>query len=149
MWRSIIIHTTKPFAHPRIDLAKPLPNFINTYHSFSNKHVNTNNALLTHKLSLFGKAGTTFRYLGDNSIPVGSAKPELPKFDKNNPVKEPKKEDTRMLNLLGIFVSGVLTYYGISKYLEYRSKKPKNYAIDYTSQNLPGLIKPSKKVFKY
>ena len=82
-----------------------------------------------------------------STIPVGSAKPVLPKFEnnqKNNSNQSTK--NNKWTNLLGIFTGGVLSYVAISYYLENKKSKPKSFEINYESKNLPGLIKPSKTV---
>ena len=101
MWRSLILHKNLALV-PR-HLA-----------CLTNRHPS---ALNTQIISFS-------RNYSDSSSPA-SSRPVLPKFEMDSKAqyssKKPK-EDTRLLNLLGIFVSGMITYYGISTYLEYKKK---------------------------
>lgn len=56
----------------------------------------------------------------------------------------PKDKNSNFKKLLGIFVSGAVSYFAISYYLE--TKKSKSQGINYESANLPGKIVPSKSV---
>ncbi len=131
MWRSLITHRILAFVNETRYLA-----------------CLTNGRSLTSTTQKMPFTSTVRHNQSEAPIPGASTKPELPKFEKgskNYDSKKPK-EDTRLLNLLGIFVGGMITYYGISTYLEYKKRKPRIFEIDYTSQNLPGLIRPSKSV---
>lgn len=82
------------------------------------------------------------------ATPVGSAKPELPKFKKTDESDNSKEstKNNKWTNLIGIFTSGALSYVAISYYMENKKTKPRNFDINYQSNHLPGLVKPSKSI---
>ncbi len=84
-----------------------------------------------------------------STTPVGSAKPVLPQFEKKiENSNMPIKKKSKFFQFMTAFASGVVGFYAISYYLGYKKNQSatnKN-SIDYNSQNLPGLIKPSKSV---
>lgn len=62
--------------------------------------------------------------------------------------EDPKKEkQSSFLKFLAAFSSGVIAYFAITIYLDNRTKKsPTKGAINYSSEYLPGRVKPSKSV---
>ncbi len=72
----------------------------------------------------------------------------------NNKNENSKKTKTKLdspayRKFLLVFASGVITYMGISMYLNTKKNKPFTGAINYSSKHLPGQIKPSKSVSFY
>jgi hypothetical protein len=102
-------------------------------------HINKNGAFI------HSKCNTSIRF--------------VPKRNQSTNLKEPFKPETNQLKrnisksnsrkLVTVFLSGVTAYLAINYYLENNSIKKNQAAnkIIYTSQNLPGKIKPSKSVF--
>ena len=140
MWRNFIIQTGKPFVQSRTDLLR--------FSLTSQKNISTGTNIRTDLYSpnsslIFSQH--RFQSTAGTKIPVGSDKPELPKFEKDKYGEKPK-QDTRLFNLLGVFLSGAIAYFGISYGLEYRKKHAPAPEINYSSKHLPGSIKPSKSV---
>jgi hypothetical protein len=67
------------------------------------------------------------------------AKSQQSKNKQSNP-------NSYILRLLGFFASGAVAYFAISFYLDHRSVNKTSGAINYSSPNIPGRIKPSKSV---
>ena len=131
MWRSLLVHTANPLIQSsRTLLTRPVGSLVN---------LNTRSVIKSDVL-----ISASVRFQSNSSVPTGNPKSELPKFDKKQKVE--KEPNARYNNLFGVFVSGVVAYFGISYYLEYRKNQPQNLEIDYSSQYLPGIIKPSKTV---
>lgn len=131
MWRPIILRTSKPIVESSKRLfTKPVSNKV---------YSRLRPVVYSNEFST-----SSIRFQTNSSVPLGSSKPELPKFDKNK--KREKSDETKYSNYFAVFVSGVIAYYGISYYLDYRKNRPQNFEINYTSQHLPGVIKPSKTV---
>lgn len=57
-----------------------------------------------------------------------------------------KNSQSYFLKLLAVFASGMVAYFGISFYLDNRSTNKTSGAINYSSNNLPGRVQPSKSV---
>lgn len=60
----------------------------------------------------------------------------------------PQNRKPDFFKLLGLFASGALAYFAISFYLDTKSGDKPSGAINYSSKNLPGRVKPSIEVIK-
>lgn len=60
--------------------------------------------------------------------------------------KSPKEKYAGLKKLLGVFVAGAVSYFAVSFVLD--ATKVKFDGINYSSKNLPGKIKPSKKIVR-
>lgn len=147
MWRNFIIKTSKPLSQSKTDLLK-WSRFSNlAQQNFSTK-TNIPTGLYRPNSSLIFRgisSSQSFYATEGSKIPVGSDKPELPKFEKEKYGEKPK-QDTRLFNIIGVFLSGAIAYFGISYGLEYKKRYAPAPEINYSSKHLPGSIKPSKSV---